>query len=1335
MLDFVKISTRSPKRGIVEVYPKFIVRRSKDLMIRGGKFYAVWDEAAGLWSTDEFRAQELIDNEIEEYYNKYKSTTEDNVIPLYIWDDNSGSAESWIRYTTRHCIDNYHQLDTKLTFLNDKVNKQDYASRRLSYPLAEGDHSAYDEMLNVLYSPWERKKLEWAIGAIISGDSRNIQKFEVIYGSAGTGKSTVLNIVQMLFDGYYTTFDSKALGSASASFALEPFASNPLVAIQHDGDLSKIEDNTRLNQIVSHEEMTVNEKFTKQYTNRFNCFLFLGTNKPVRITDAKSGIIRRLIDVSPTGNKLPFKRYMELNSRVKFELGAIAHHCLQVYLSDPNCYDNYIPVSMLGATNDFYNFVLDSFDIFSSQDGVTLKQAWEMYKTYCSDANVPYPYSMRLFKEELKNYYSDFKERERTEEGVYVRNYYTGFKTDKFEVQDEEGIVEAKHDKFEFKSIPSLLDMMCQNCKAQYANKDEKPTKKWDDVVTTLRDLDTSKVHYVKIPENYIVIDFDLKNKEGEKSYRKNLEAIQKWPLTYAELSKSGNGIHLHYIYDGDVTQLSRIYDEDIEIKVFTGGSSLRRKLTKCNDIPIATINSGLPLKGEKKMVSSEVIKDEKHLINKINKALRKEVFNYTKPNVDYISMVLEQAYNSGMHYDVTSMRPQILSFAAGSTHQSSTCISMVNKMKFHSEDVEEPREVEFGEDAPIIFYDVEVFPNLFILCWKYAGEKNSVVKMINPGPEAIEKLIKNRLIGFNCRRYDNHIIYARLMGYTNKQLYALSQRIISGEKDAFFGNAYNLSYTDIYDFASAGNKKSLKKLEIEMGMHHQECRFKWDEPVPEENWEEVADYCVNDVLATEAVFNHLSPDWVARQILADLAGMTVNDTTNTLTTRIIFGDDKKPQSQFQYRNLAEPVEYLEPNVLEFLKEACPEMMSVKHGSAKSLLPYFDGYSFDKGVSTYRGEVIGEGGYVYAEQGIWVNVALLDIMSMHPHSGISECFLGVRHTKAFRDLVRARVAIKHQDWAAVETLLDGKLIPYISKVKSGEITSKLLADALKTAINSVYGLTAAKFDNSFRDPRNVDNIIAKRGALFMVDLKHEVQKRGYTVAHIKTDSIKIPNATPEIIEFVMNFGKKYGYTFEHEETYDRMCLVNDAVYIAKYKKPHIDKDTGKEIWWTATGTQFAVPFVFKTLFSKDPISIDDMCETKTVTTALYLDYNEGMPDDYHDYRFVGKTGLFCPIKKGCGGALLLREAKDKFTSVVGTKGYRWMESEDVIKLGKENDIDRGYYISLVNDAVDAISKYGDFEWFVSDSPTPEIKPDFMNIPEDVPDEVPFDDYITIKKGE
>lgn len=1327
MFDFMSIATRSTKRGTIEIYPKFIIKKSEDLMIQGGDFYAIWVEDRGLWSTDEDDAIQLIDRELRNYTEENKHKFQDTVKTLYLWDAESGMIDSWHKYCQKQMRDNFRMLDEKLIFSNTKTNKKDYASKRLNYPLEDGPTPAWDKLVGTLYSDSERHKIEWAIGSIVSGDSIRLQKFMVLYGSAGTGKSTILNVIQQLFEGYYSVFDARALGSSSNSFALEAFKKNPLVAIQHDGDLSRIEDNTRLNSLVSHEEMTVNEKFKSTYVNRFKCFLFMGTNKPVKITDAKSGLIRRLIDVSPSGEKLSPNEYKSTVKKIGFELGAIASHCRDVYLADPGYYDDYIPVTMMGASNDFYNYIIDSYHIFKREDGTTLKAAWEMYKTYCDDAKVSYTLSQRAFKEELKNYFRDYKERFNTEDGSRVRSYYVGFRTEKFDTDDlgdREEKVEPSISLIQFDSTESIFDKECADCPAQYASNNETPTKKWDEVTTTLSQIKTSRLHYVQVPENHIVIDFDIKGEDGKKSFEKNLVEASKWPATYAELSKSGQGIHLHYIYSGDVTKLSRVYDENIEVKVFTGNSSLRRKLTKCNNLPIATISSGLPLKGGNKVVDFDGIKNEKMLRAMIKRNLNKEYHAATKPSVDYIYKLLEDAYNSGMSYDVTDMRNSVLAFAASSTHQADYCIKLVNKMQFKSD------EASLGvknDEATIVFYDVEVFPNLFLVNWKMAGEGKPVVRMINPTSTEIEELMRFRLVGFNCRRYDNHILYGRMIGYDNEQLYDLSQRIVGGSRNAFFGEAYNVSYTDVYDFSA--KKQSLKKWEIELGIHHQELGLPWNQPVPEEMWTRVAEYCDNDVIATEAVFNHLRADFTARRILADVAGLTVNDTTNTLTMRIIFGANRNPQDQFNYRDMGDTTKGVYHSTV-----TKDNVVFNNFGSDEYTVfdeegrPIFPGYKYEAGKSTYRGEEVGEGGYVYAEPGMYTNIALLDIASMHPSSVVAENLFGDAYTARFKEILDARIAIKHKEFDRARTMLGGALAKYLDD----ESAAKDLAQALKIAINSVYGLTAANFDNAFRDRRNKDNIVAKRGALFMVNLKHEVQNRGFTVAHIKTDSIKIPNATPEIIQFVMDYGKQYGYTFEHEDTYQRMCLVNNAVYICK-------NGDGE---WDATGTQFQIPYVFKTLFTKEPIEFEDMCETKSVTSSLYLDMNEALPDvseqekelekfikrckdagivpdlsgnsgdeeldgliaqiaKGHDYHFIGKVGLFCPVKDGCGGGILVREKDGKYYAATGSKGYRWLEADMVKVLGKENDIDRSYYDEMVDEAVSTISQYGDFEWFVS----------------------------------
>jgi hypothetical protein len=673
-------------------------------------------------------------------------------------------------------------------------------------------------------------------------------------------------------------------------------------------------------------------------------------------------------------------------------------------------------------TDVFYNFIEDSFDIFKTQDGVTLNQAYEMYKQFCDTTLVEYKLPRYRFREEIKNYFHNFEERALVD-GIRVRSWYSGFITDHLVVQmKEEEPLPLSMDEFE-----SIFDTDCINQPAQYATANETPIKRWAEVTTKLSDIDTSKLHYVKPPLNHIVIDFDLKGSDGEKSLELNLEAASKWPKTYAEFSKGGSGLHLHYIYDGDPTELSRVYSDGIEVKVFTGDSSLRRRLSKCNNIPVATISSGLALK-EKKMINTEAVKSEKSIRELIERNLNKEIHPGTKPSMDFIYKILEDAYSSGVSYNISDLKPKILAFANNSSNQAQYCIKLLTKMRFQSE---ERDAVELAaKDERLVFFDVEVFPNLFIVCWKYE-DSDTVVRMINPSPNEVEELLQFKLVGFNCRRYDNHILYGRYMGYTNEQLYKLSQKIISNSPSALFGEAYDLSYTDIYDYSS--KKQGLKKFQIELGIHHKELGMPWDEPVPEDKWQLVAEYCDNDVISTEAVHKARIQDFVARQILSKLSGLAVNSTTQQHTAKIVFGDNRNPQDEFVYTDLSD---------------------------------MFPGYKYDLGTSTYKGETTGEGGYVYAEPGMYSNVAVLDVASMHPTS-IEQLDMFGPYTKNFSALKAARIAIKRKDYDTAKHMLGGILTPYLESTDDAEA----LSYALKIVINIVYGLTSAKFPNPFRDPR------------------------------------------------------------------------------------------------------------------------------------------------------------------------------------------------------------------------------------------------------------------------
>lgn len=1201
------------------------------------------------------------------------------------------------------------QFNNKLAFASSIVNPEDYATFKLDYDIdmtGSCTTENYDKIINTLYDEEERRKIEWAIGSIIAGDSKDIQKFYVLYGDPGTGKSTILDIIESLFsddkgNSYVTHIDVGRLCSSGDQFAIEQFKTNPMIGIEHDGDLSKINKNTTLNSIVSHETILVNEKGVSAYElNKPITTIFVGTNSPVKFTDAKSGLKRRLIDINPTGNRIPEDEFKaRKKAMLSFERPGIAARCLAVYTKyGPRYYSSYEARNMEDETDYFRNFVQDNIVYMKNNDPTCVADLFNIYKEYCDATGVTYMKNMIEFKREIKFYYKEFRLQGYLDTGGekkrHVRNYLSGFKEEEFldiklEEPDNKDIYIPEWLQFK-PSTHSKLDDLLANDLAQYCKTGtDHPAEAWEYVRTHLRDLDSTKLHYVNYSDiHHIVIDFDIKE-NGEKSLEKNIKAASSWQPTYAELSRSGNGIHLHYIYEGDPLLLQALYDENIEIKVLPGKQSLRRMLSKCNDLDIATFNGLLPIKEKGDKVFDENVALNEHQISKtLKKCLLKSYGSKsTSENINTAKWTLDNAYNSGISYDMRMYMNDFVSFAQQSTHQAARCLEVVSKMHWTSKDIEEMGYPD-GEEAnayddsrPIVIFDIEVFPNLLMICWKYLGEDQPVNVMYNPTSEEVKKLIiMNRLVGYNNRGYDNHIIHARAYkGATLLKCFEMSDQIVHSKKGELISakdpSAYSVSYTDIFDYSTV--KQSLKKWEIQLHLPHEEFNGKWNEPLPESRWEECAHYCTNDVLATEAVWNATQKDFKARCMIAELAGMTPNDSTNTISTTIVFGKgNKKPWAEFNFPDLAE--EFPGYRYLD------------KDGND---IPYnrIDGENY------YKGTKVGKGGYVDAKHGTYENAWTFDVTSMHP-STIIELNMFGKYTARFKALVDLRKAIKHKDLELAKTFFDGKLAKYLEDPKE----AKDLAYALKMVINPFYGLTSAQFENPARDPRNGINIVALRGALMIMSLRDALEEAGYSWFHIKTDSIKVimpedPVETEKLYNFIMDFGAKYGYGFEVEHKFKRICLANNAVYIAQVTE---DDDEYEETvnGWVATGAQFAEPYVFKTMFTGEELDIYDYEQTKSVDRnkfTMYLDLNEQLPEGEHNLYFIGNVGSFIPVYKNCGGGdcVAVADADGSTRYVTGTKGYKWMETSAVVANGKQNCIDINYYNELVKDAAKQIKDH------------------------------------------
>ena len=553
MLNFLKIKTIfDRKTGLKIIEPSFITMKNSDLMVSGKEFYAIWDESTGLWSKDIFRAKELINKDLYEYRNrKYPG---DQLVLVKDLDDYDNLT--WVKFTnfiSRH-PDNYRLLDRNVLFADQSTTRESYASFKLNYSMANVETPCFDKLMNTCYSQVDQDKIMWFAGSIIDGASKRIQKFLVLYGDIGTGKGSVIDLLMKLFGmtdkdhlGYTATFDADSLGDSRQQFATSAFKNNPIVAFQPDGKLDRLDTNTVINKITAHEFVPVNEKQVRIKPMCLDTMLIMGTNNPVKITDAKSGLLRRIVDVSPIGRTLEYYEYQRVKKGMAFELGGIAYKCLTRFRElGEDYYQDYRPVTMQLATDPTYNFLAERYDYFASRDGVTLGEVYPMYKLYMEDCGLT-PMNKMKFREELKTYYDHFNERISVD-GVRQSSYFSGFRKRRFGfesggakiVQNEvDHLPDNKDDDqpitfgwIELKPQKSMLDQHLSSCPAQYAKPDGTPLVPWDSVETTLKDIDTAEVHYVLPPVTHVEIDID-KKVNGKKDISECLKYAVDFPETY----------------------------------------------------------------------------------------------------------------------------------------------------------------------------------------------------------------------------------------------------------------------------------------------------------------------------------------------------------------------------------------------------------------------------------------------------------------------------------------------------------------------------------------------------------------------------------------------------------------------------------------------------------------------------------------------------------------------------------------------------------------------------------------------------------------------------------
>lgn len=1269
-MDFVIPTVREGRNGPESVYPIF-ERINKDAASRGGKLFAYWNGEA--WNSVERSDTQLmsdINTQVIEYRNKNFANNA-HVGWTSVSSDPNTSKE-FERFYRNYKGNSKFKFNTRVFFKSDKPVREDLSTFQLSYDPIPGDTPAFDKAMHKWYKPEDKEIVLWFIGAALTNNMKPIQKFLFIYGSGGSGKGSLLSVIEQVFEDYSKSIKLKKLAGAS-QFANSEIEDIP-VLVDEETDLSRMENQENFLSLTAHEELWIEKKGKDPYPETFNGLLVTASNKPYDMGNSKSGLGRRMVAIYPLGGKFEIKEYDELMNHMSFEIPYIADQAIQTFQQYGLGYLDNMNEDwrMRLETDDIFNFIRESVRHGVLKQDTTLKIASEAYRAHLESNDWSIKGSKNRIKNELKQYYNEYYEEKRVD-NVKRFNLYIGLKMDRVfpeKYQGDTRVQEQEKRASDSEYISDYNIFADSDAPAQYSGLNGAPTQKWAKVTTKVKELDQSKEHWLQLPVNRIRMDFDKGTLE------ENIEAAKAYPPTYGEISKSGKGIHLHYIYDGDVTELDGAKHDDVEVKVSMGNASVRRKFTYSNGLELSHISSGLPLKEKKVLTDTkEYIATENSIRKEITRALKKEHHGATKPEIDFIFKILNDAKNDGIQYDLRDMRQAVMNFALNSSHQSEGALKVYAKMPFSTimdlidtpqADISDGSELfnsqqaghKVFKDEDLYFYDIEVFKNLLMVSWKKYGEEE-ISTWYNPSQAEIEWLLDKPLVGFNNRKYDNHIMYAALIGKTPEELYESSKAIIGGSKNAFYAQAYSLAYADIYDYSNT--KQSLKKWEVDLGLPHDELEFDWDAPLPKEDWARAAEYNRHDVDATEDVFKHLYADYEARISLSGLTDSPVSESTNSLSAKFLFGNERRPQDKFIYTDLSE------------------RFPGYKYGYLETEVKHKDGSVTKKKTmhSEYRGEDPSEGGYVYSQPGVYEDTIEFDVRSMHPNSLINLNYFGP-YTQRYAELVDARAHIKHahnkdgslnhESINKAKEMLNGELAPYLTD----DADFAGLAYALKIVVNSVYGMTSASFENKFKHPKNVDNIIAKRGALFMIDLKHKVTEFGYKVIHIKTDSIKVANADDKVAKFITDTAAEYGYDIEVAGEYDRMALINKAVLIAHNKG-------GDEKDWHAVGKEFAVPYVYKTLFTHDELVDEDYIISKSAKAGpIFL-----------GDKFIGKVGTFYASRSGQELAWI---KDDKRNALTGTKGFFWRLPED---LTNKYDIDQNYYDTLVVDALKKINKVGD----------------------------------------
>lgn len=421
--------------------------------------------------------------------------------------------------------------------------------------------------------------------------------------------------------------------------------------------------------------------------------------------------------------------------------------------------------------------------------------------------------------------------------------------------------------------------------------------------------------------------------------------------------------------------------------------------------------------------------------------------------------------------------------------------------------------------EADLLFCDVEVFKhNAFIVFKDITGAEVAVYH--NKFDGMTETIQGKTLVGYNINYYDIHIINAMLELQTPEQIKRLNDRIIiHGEK---LRNDYGIPTLDCFQQIHI-SMPSLKKIEGNIGrmILESEVDFTIERALTPAEYQEALDYCRYDVDMTIEVYkkrvhNYFEPKMSLVNRLGKESAINWNTTTisaNLLTPKPIpkwsslrlhryamANRDEKNMAMFKHVPEAVQEHWLDKVENNFSGEYKGNISIEKFGCDIEF-----GFGGLHGVSKHYKDV--------------TDVKLLDVASMYPHIILNINALDSA-SGIYQDMLLERIDIKHKD--------------------------RVLSDALKLVLNSVYGNLKNKYSILFDPLKSVSVCIYGQIALYALC---ERLSETCNIININTDGVAFTTESDDYIDIWKQWEKDFVLTLE-EDNYDRFIQKNVNNYIA-----------------------------------------------------------------------------------------------------------------------------------------------------------------------------------------